>query len=101
MKPIIGEIKIKDLKLELLITATDLVQGVTHVFDGDTYLLDAIIASCSVPGLTSPFQKDGMLLSDGGILNNFPSNLIREKCEKLIEYMFRHFKTLKANNSIV
>ncbi len=25
-----------------------------------------------------------MLLSDGGILNNFPSNLIREKCEKLI-----------------
>lgn len=84
LKPIIGEIKIKDLKLELLITATDLVQGVTHVFDGDTYLLDAIIASCSVPGLTSPFQKDGMLLSDGGILNNFPSNLIREKCEKLI-----------------
>jgi predicted acylesterase/phospholipase RssA len=48
LKPIIGEIKIKDLKLELLITATDLVQGVTHVFDGDTYLLDAIIASCSV-----------------------------------------------------
>ena len=84
LKPIIGEIKIKDLKLELLITATDLVQGVTHVFDGDTYLLDAIIASCSVPGLTSPFQKDEMLLSDGGILNNFPSNLIREKCEKLI-----------------
>ena len=24
------------------------------------------------------------VIKDGGILNNFPSNLIREKCEKLI-----------------
>ncbi len=66
-------------------------------------MLDAIIASCSVPGLTSPFQKDEMLLSDGGILNNFPSNLIREECEKLIGvYAFRHFKTIEGKqlNSI-
>ena len=84
LKPIIGEIKIKDLKKELIINATDLIQGETFVFDGNDYLLDAIIASCSVPGLASPFQKEEMLLSDGGILNNFPSNLIKEKCEKMI-----------------
>jgi NTE family protein len=49
LKPIIGEIKIKDLKKELIINATDLIQGETFVFSGDDYLLDAIIASCSVP----------------------------------------------------
>lgn len=84
LKPIIGEIKIKDLKKELIINATDLIQGETFVFSGEDYLLDAIIASCSVPGLASPFKKDEYLLSDGGILNNFPSNLIKEKCDQLI-----------------
>lgn len=84
LEPIIGDVKIKDLKTELLITATDLVCGETFVFNGDDCLLDAIIASCAVPGLTSPYQKGDMLLSDGGILNNFPSNLLIDKCEKLI-----------------
>ena len=84
LKPIIGEIKIKDLKKELIINATDLIQGETFVFDGNDYLLDAIIASCSVPGLASPFQKDEMLLSDGGNLNNFPTDLIKGKASKEI-----------------
>lgn len=84
LKPIIGEIKIKDLKTELLITATDLVQGECFVFDGEDYLLDAIIASCAVPGLASPHKRGDRLLSDGGILNNFPSDLLLDKCNKLI-----------------
>ena len=102
LKPIIGEIKIKDLKKELLINATDLIQGETFVFSGDDYLLDAIIASCSVPGLASPFKKDELLLSDGGILNNFPTNLIKEKCDKIIGIYVCPLQDVKKNqlNSI-
>ena len=102
LKPIIGEIKIKDLKKELIINATDLIQGETFVFSGDDYLLDAIIASCSVPGLASPFKKDELLLSDGGILNNFPTNLIKEKCDKLIGVYVAPLQDVKNNqlNSI-
>lgn len=102
LKPIIGEIKIKDLKTELIINATDLIQGETFVFDGNDYLLDAIIASCSVPGLASPFKKDEMLLSDGGILNNFPSNLLKEKCNKMIGVYVSPLQDVQANqlNSI-
>lgn len=102
LKPIIGEIKIKDLKIELLINATDLVQGEIFVFDGHDYLLDAIIASCSVPGLASPFKKEEQLLSDGGILNNFPSNLIKDKCDKLIGIYVSPLQDVEANqlNSI-
>lgn len=102
LKPIIGEIKIKDLKKELIINATDLIQGETFVFDGDDYLLDAIIASCSVPGLASPFSKDEMLLSDGGILNNFPSNLVKDKCDKIIGVYVAPLQDVKNNqlNSI-
>jgi NTE family protein len=102
LKPIIGEIKIKDLKKELVINATDLIQGETFVFSGDDYLLDAIIASCSVPGLASPFKKDELLLSDGGILNNFPTNLIKEKCDKIIGIYVCPLQDVKNNqlNSI-
>ena len=102
LKPIIGEIKIKDLRIEILISATDLIQGDTFVFSGDDYLLDAIIASCSVPGLASPFKKNEMLLSDGGILNNFPSNLVRDKCDKLIGVFVSPLQDVEKNqlNSI-
>lgn len=82
--PIVGDVKIKELPIELLITATDLIRGETYVFKGEDRLTDAIIASCAVPGVASPYAKEDMLLSDGGILNNFPSDLLAESCRKLI-----------------
>lgn len=84
LRPLLGEMKIRDLDTEVLITATDLIQGETHVFKRKDLLVDALIASCAVPGVASPYEKEELLLSDGGILNNFPSNLLKNQCKKLI-----------------
>ena len=43
------------------------------------------------------FKKDEMLLSDGGILNNFPSNLVRDKCNKLIGVFVSPLQDVEKN----
>lgn len=37
----------------------------------------AIRASMAIPGMFTPVEKDSMLLIDGGVINNFPVDLIR------------------------
>lgn len=83
-KPVFKDTRIKDLSTETMIVSTDLVSGETKVFDKNTRVIDAVIASSAFPGITTPYPVDEILYSDGGILNNFPADLIHHKCEKLI-----------------
>lgn len=39
---------------------------------------EAIRASMTVPLIYKPIEKDGMLLFDGGMVNNFPTNVMQE-----------------------
>ena len=76
--------KIGDFKKEVNITATDIVTGELKIFDKETRVIDAIIASSSFPGIATPYMFGGVLYSDSGILNNFPADIIRDRCEKMI-----------------
>lgn len=76
--------KIGDLKNELYITATDMERGKLKVFNSQTKILDAVLASSAFPGIISPVSIDGKLHSDGGILNNFPVNIIQGRCDFII-----------------
>lgn len=40
-------------------------------------LAEAIRASMAIPGLFTPVEKDSMLLIDGGVINNYPVDLVR------------------------
>lgn len=82
--PVFKDTRIKDLSIETLIVSTDLVSGETIVFDENTPVIDAVIASSAFPGITTPYAVNEILYSDGGILNNFPADIIKNKCEKLI-----------------
>ena len=55
-----------------------------HKTHPDWLLVDAVYASCSVPILFSPLQKDDLFYFDGGLLNNFPIGdcLLNEKCKE-------------------
>ena len=73
----------KDLKIPLRIVATNLDKGQSVVFSSGK-LVDAIIASCSIPVLFTPKIIDGVHYVDGGVLKNFPVSTIRDDCEKVI-----------------
>jgi len=73
----------EDLKIPLRVVATNLDKGESHVFTKGT-LLDAVVASCSVPVLFTPKKIDGINYVDGGVLKNFPVSTISDDCEKVI-----------------
>jgi NTE family protein len=75
---------IASLKIKTHITATDIVKGKIKIFSPDTKIIDAVLASSAFPGVISPYEIDGILYSDGGILNHFPTDLLQESCDTLI-----------------
>ncbi|WP_312393272.1 patatin-like phospholipase family protein [Chryseobacterium sp.] len=84
LNPIFGEMKLGDLNKEVKIVATELVNGTEKIFDENFKVVDAIIASCSIPGITTPYIIGDEMYCDGGVLNNFPADIISDDCDKLI-----------------
>lgn len=84
LKPVFEDMTIGDLKKDVRIVATELVSGTQKIFDKDFNVIDSIIASCSIPGVTTPYIVGNELYSDGGVLNNFPADIIQLECDKMI-----------------
>jgi len=55
--------------------ATDLLTGKAYVFK-DGPLSIAMRSSMSIPTIMQPVKKDGMLLVDGGLVENFPVSVV-------------------------
>lgn len=77
------------LKYPLYIVATDITKARQKVFSTGK-LVPAILASSSFPVVFAPVEIEDSLYSDGGILNNFPTEPIRQKCDKLIGVNIQH-----------
>lgn len=75
-KDIFKDACLNDLPITLKIAATDLIKGKSVVFEGGTKVVDAVLASSAFPGVFSPYEFNGNLYSDGGILNHFPTDLL-------------------------
>lgn len=68
----------KELPIPFYCIATDVETGEEiHLESG--YLPEAIMASGTLPSLFEPAEVDGRILIDGGVLNNFPVDEMREK----------------------
>lgn len=74
---------IEDLKIPLVIVATDIDQGISHEFRSGP-IVDAVSASSSVPIIFSPVEINGIHYVDGGLFRNFPVSNIREECDKVV-----------------
>lgn len=95
---VFGETKIGDLKINTKITATDLVKGRLKIFDNNTRIVDAILASTAVPGVVTPHVINGTIYGDGGILNHFPVDLLLEECDILIGVYVSSLQTVEATH---
>nr|WP_241967784.1 patatin-like phospholipase family protein [Vibrio zhugei] len=56
--------------------ATDIIKLKPYILDHG-YLVDAMMASMSVPGALPPYELDGHWLVDGGVTNNMPVDVAR------------------------
>jgi NTE family protein len=45
--------------------------GAIKIFESETKISDALLASSAFPGIISPYEINGEPYSDGGILNHF------------------------------
>ncbi|MGB0838257.1 MAG: patatin-like phospholipase family protein [Flavobacteriaceae bacterium] len=73
----------EDLEIPLRIVASNLFTGQETIFDSGP-LAPAVLASSSYPGVFKPMIINDIYYTDGGILNHFPADIIRNDCEFLI-----------------
>lgn len=68
--------KIEDLKIPYYAVAVDLRTGKeVHFNEGD--IIPVITGSCAIPGVFVPVKYKGMVLVDGGVLNNIPADVLK------------------------
>lgn len=76
-----GKVAAKDfdqLKIPFAAVATDLNRGNRVVLDRGP-VARAVRASCSIPGIFEPVKHQDKLLVDGGVVDNIPIDVAREK----------------------
>jgi len=73
----------EQLKKQLFVCATNLTKGKSEIFH-EGPLLDAILASCSIPLVFKPVKINGDVYADGGILNNLPASAIISEVSRMI-----------------
>ncbi|WP_378186202.1 patatin-like phospholipase family protein [Aquimarina sp. W85] len=66
------------LPIPFFCIATNIEDGKPVILDNG-YLPQAVSASSALPSVFSPVEIDGMVLTDGGVANNYPVDEIRKK----------------------
>lgn len=85
------------LKKPLFVTATNLLDGTLHVFHKGE-LIKPVLASASVPGIFAPVQIDSGYFIDGGTLNNFPVDLVKMQCDRIVGVYVNPFEKVKIED---
>jgi predicted acylesterase/phospholipase RssA/CRP-like cAMP-binding protein len=77
---VFDQTRLEDLEIETFATSADLASSeLVHHRRG--LVRDAVGASMSLPGYAPPFELDGRLLVDGGVLDNLPVGPLLEPWE--------------------
>jgi len=71
------------LNTRLFLTATDIASARLAIFESGP-LIPAILASCSMPMVFTPTEIAGRRYVDGGVINNFPVEPLRGRCDVLV-----------------
>ena len=84
----------ESLKYPLYVSVTDITNGYSKVIHNGP-LIKILMASSAYPVVFSPIEIDGILYSDGAILNNFPVEPLLSKCQKVIGINVHRRKEIK------
>ncbi|MCZ8196260.1 MAG: patatin-like phospholipase family protein [Flavobacterium sp.] len=90
--------KMSDLPIQMHITATEMVKGKLKIFNNNSRIVDAVLASSAFPGVISPYIVNGNLYSDGGILNHFPTDILQGRCDFMIGVYVSPIQKIEAKD---
>lgn len=76
--------RFEELQIPFCAVATDWNRARTVTFSNGDNLVDAVVASCSVPVVFYPQYIHGIPYVDGGLLKNFPVSVVRKRCKYVI-----------------
>jgi NTE family protein len=65
-----------DLPIPFRTVGTNMVNGLSEELKGGS-LSRSLRATMSIPGVFAPVEIDGKILSDGGLVNNIPTNVVK------------------------
>ncbi|AXT57081.1 patatin [Aquimarina sp. AD1] len=71
------------LPIPFFCMSTDIATGKQVLLDKG-YLPEAVSASGALPSIFSPIELNGVLMTDGGVANNYPIKEIREKGAEIV-----------------
>lgn len=74
----------EDLHVPFRAVTTDWEKAQTVVFSEGDHLIDAVVASCTVPVVFYPHEIEGVPYVDGGLFKNLPVSVIRDQCKYVI-----------------
>ena len=77
------------LQIPLVITATNFSEAKLVYFSSGK-LIEPLLASSSIPGFFKPIIINGKMFVDGGVLNNFPVEPLRDDCDFIIGSSCNH-----------
>lgn len=87
----------ESLQKPLYITATNLLDGRLKVFHRGA-LIRPILASAAVPGLFAPVRLQDGYYVDGGTLNNFPVDIIKGCCDRIVGVYVNPFEKVAISD---
>ena len=85
------------LKIPLKVTATNILNGKLKVFQ-EGPLVRPLLASAAFPGIFAPVEIGEGYYVDGGVLNNFPADLLREECDYLLGVYVNPFEEVEQSD---
>lgn len=83
----------EDLKIPLFISATNLSKASIEVFESGN-LVDGIMASMALPIIIRPYEINGCLYVDGGLMNNLPVQPLLGRTDRIIGVYVNPVKNL-------
>jgi len=87
-KELFGKIKFSQLRTKLLVVAFDTENQRSITID-EGFLVDAVFASCTVPGVFEPIYLSGSRMLDGGVLSPVPTEELKQYgADKIIASIF-------------
>lgn len=97
LAPCFKEDNFRALGIKVYVTATNLLNGQPMVFN-EGELIKPILASAAFPGVFTPVAIGGSHYIDGGVLNNFPVDLVLGKCDKILGVYVNPFPKISFND---